>query len=211
MGSSWDWTKRHAEDTAANPEGHGDVTRSEGAGAKIEPPKLDPNAAGRLPATANAPGRKSMAMQKEARKKGGTKQLKAHSLIDKVYRWENLHRAYRRVWRTKGAHGLDRVTLRMVNPDWETHLREIQRKWMQRRYTGQPVRRVYIPKSSHPKERRPLGMPVVADRIVGQALIQVLDPIFDKQLSNRSFAYRKGRSAHDAITTIWSDIQDGYR
>jgi group II intron reverse transcriptase/maturase len=153
-----------------------------------------------------------MNMQKKAQKKGGAKpkRLKAHSLIDKVYRWENLYRAYRRVWRNKGVHGLDRVTLRMFDADWEAHLREIQRKLMQRRYTWQPVKRVYIPKSSNPKERRPLGIPVVADRIVGQALIQVLDPIFDKHLSDRSFAYRKGRKAHDAITTIWSDVQDGY-
>lgn len=136
---------------------------------------------------------------------------KAHSLIDKVYHWKNLYRAYKRVWRNKGAHGLDRVTLRMFDADWEKHLREIQRKLLERRYTWQPVRRVYIPKSSDPKQRRPLGIPVVADRIVGQALIQVIDPIFDDTLSERSFAYRKGRKAHHAIATAIRDMQAGRR
>ena len=150
-------------------------------------------------------------MHDEALNKGGATPVpKAHSLIDKVYRWENLQQAYRRVKRNKGAHGLDRVTLRMFEADRDKHLAEIQRKLMQHRYTWQPVRRVYIPKASNHKELRPIGIPVVADRIVGQALILVLDPIFDRHLSDRSFAYRKGRKAHDAITTIWSDVQDGF-
>lgn len=136
---------------------------------------------------------------------------KAHSLIDKVYRWENLYTAWRRVRRNKGAHGLDRVTIRHFEVDWETHLREIQRKLMQRRYTPKPVRRVYIPKASNPKQRRPLGIPIVADRIVGQALLQILDPLFDAQLSERSFAFRKGRKAHHAIATVIRDAKEGYR
>ena len=136
---------------------------------------------------------------------------KAHSLIDKVYRWNNLYRAWRRVRANKGAHGLDRVTIRQFEANWEVYLREIQRKLMQRRYKPQPVRRVYIPKSSNPKQLRPLGIPIVADRIVGQALIQVLDPLFDKTLSDRSYAFRKGRKAHDAIATVIRDAKDGFR
>ena len=136
---------------------------------------------------------------------------KAHSLIDKVYRWENLYTAWRRVRRNKGAHGLDRVTIRHFEADWETHLREIQRKLMQRRYKPQPVRRVYIPKTSNAKQLRPLGVPIVADRIVGQALLQIVDPLFDKYLSQRSFAFRKGRKAQDAIATVILDAKDGYR
>jgi group II intron reverse transcriptase/maturase len=128
-----------------------------------------------------------------------------------VYSWDNLQRAYRRVRANKGTHGLDRVTLRMFDADRDMHLREIQRKLMQNRYTWQPVKRVYIPKSSNPKESRPLGIPTVSDRIVGQALVQVLDPIFDVHLSDRSFAYRKGRSAHDAIATIEDDLKAGFR
>ena len=137
--------------------------------------------------------------------------LKAHSLIDKVYRWDNLVRAWRRVRANKGAHGLDRVSIRDFEADGEKHLREIQRKLMERRYEPQPVRRVYIPKASDPKQRRPLGIPVVADRIVGQALLQILDPLFDAQLSERSFGFRKGRKAHDAIATALRDGKEGFR
>jgi len=137
--------------------------------------------------------------------------LKFHSLIDKVYNWNNLVLAWRKVRANKGAHGLDRVTIRMFESDWETHLREIQRKLVQHRYEPQPVRRVYIPKASDPKKSRPLGIPVVADRVVQQALVQVLDPLFDDSMSPRSFGFRKGRSAHDAIATVIRDLQEGYR
>lgn len=137
--------------------------------------------------------------------------LKAHSLIDKVYRWDNLYRAWRRVRANKGAHGLDRVTIRMFETDCDKHLREIQRKLMEDRFTPQPVRRVYIPKASDPKQRRPLGIPVVADRIVQQAILQVVEPLFDADMSERSFGFRKGRRAHGAIATVIRDAKEGYR
>ena len=95
---------------------------------------------------------------------------KAYSLIDKVYSWNNLRTAWRRVRANKGAHGLDRVTIRDFEADWETHLNEIQRKLKQDRFEPQPVRRVYIPKPGDPSARRPLGVPVVADRVVQQAI-----------------------------------------
>ncbi len=136
---------------------------------------------------------------------------KAHSLIDKVYRWENLYTAWRRVRANKGAHGLDRVTIRHFEADWETHLREIQRQLIEKRYTPLPVRRVYIPKASDPTKRRPLGIPTVADRIVGQALLQILDPLFDSTLSERSFGFRRGRKARHAIATVIRDAREGYR
>jgi group II intron reverse transcriptase/maturase len=136
---------------------------------------------------------------------------KAHSLIDKVYLWKNLYTAWRRVRRNKGAHGLDRVTIRAFEADAETHLREIQRKLIERRYMPTPVRRVYIPKASDPKQRRPLGIPVVADRIVQQAILQVVEPLFDAEMSPRSFGFRKGRKAHDAIATVIRDAKDGFR
>jgi group II intron reverse transcriptase/maturase len=136
---------------------------------------------------------------------------KPHSLIDKVYAWDNLYRAWRRVRANKGAHGLDRVTIRQFETNWKIHLGEIQRKLKQRRYRPQPVRRTYIPKASDSKQLRPLGIPTVSDRIVGQALLQVLDPLFDKTLSNRSFAFRKGRKASDAIATAIRDAGEGFR
>jgi group II intron reverse transcriptase/maturase len=138
------------------------------------------------------------------------RKFKHHSLIDKVYNGDNLYRAWRRVRSNKGAHGLDRVTIRHFETDWETHLREIQRQLMERRFQPKPVRRVYIPKASNPAVLRPLGIPIVADRIVQQALLQVLDPLFDHEMSPRSFGFRKGRSAHGAITTAILDAKEGF-
>jgi group II intron reverse transcriptase/maturase len=137
--------------------------------------------------------------------------LKAHSLIDKVYLWENLWTAWRRVRRNKGAHGLDRVTIRAFEQDAETHLRELQRKLMEDRFVPQPVRRVYIPKASNPKQKRPLGIPVVIDRVCQQAIYQVLSPIFDPFFSDRSYGFRPGRKAHHAIATAIHDARDGFR
>ena len=128
-----------------------------------------------------------------------------------MYRWDNLVAAWKRVRANKGAHGLDRVTIRHFEADLETHLREIQRKLLERRYSPQPVRRVYIPKASDPTKRRPLGIPVVADRVVQQAIFQIVDPIFDPELSERSYGFRKGRKAHDAIATAIEDAKAGYR
>jgi RNA-directed DNA polymerase len=140
-----------------------------------------------------------------------TPRLKAHSLIDKVYDGLNIYLAWRKVRSNKGAHGLDRVTIHMFEANLQVHLREIQRKLMQQRFLPSPVRRAYIPKTSNPKEKRPLGIPIVADRVVGQALLQVLDPLFDEQLSSRSFAYRKGRNTFGAMDTLIRDAKDGFR
>ena len=138
-------------------------------------------------------------------------QRKAHSLIDKVYNGKNLWTAWRKVRANKGAHGLDRVTIRMFERNVEMHLREIQRKLMQRRFQPQPVRRVYIPKAGDKSKLRPLGIPVVADRIVQQAIVQVVEPLFDAQMSPRSFGFRKHRRAHAAIATVIQDAKEGYR
>lgn len=136
--------------------------------------------------------------------------LKAHSLIDKVYLWNNLWTAWRKVRANKGAHGLDRVTIRAFEQDVETHLRELQRKLMENRFEPHPVRRVYIPKASNPKQKRPLGIPVVIDRVCQQAIYQVLSPIFEPHFSDRSFGFRPGRRAHHAIATAIQDAKEGF-
>jgi group II intron reverse transcriptase/maturase len=137
--------------------------------------------------------------------------VKAHSLIDKVYSWDNLWTAWRRVRANKGAHGLDRVTIHAFEQDVETHLRELQRKLMEDRYEPLPVRRVYIPKASNPKQMRPLGIPTVTDRVCQQAVYQVLCPIFDPHFSARSYGFRPGRNARRAISAAMSDAEEGFR
>lgn len=155
-------------------------------------------------ATAPTPGSARRAGQKKA-------VLKHHSLIDKVYRWDNLWTAWRRVRRNKGAHGLDRVTIKTFEENVEMHLRELQRKLMQKRYRPLPVRRVYIPKVSDPTQLRPLGIPTVADRVCQQAVYQVLYPIFAAEFSARSYGFMVGRNAHQAIATLLQDGKDGHK
>ena len=159
-----------------------------------------------VPAKAETPHPGS-ARQEDQRKS----KLKHHLLIDKVYSGDNLWKAWRRVRRNKGAHGLDRVTIKTFEMNVDMHLRELQRKLMQNRYEPQPVRRVYIPKASDPTQLRPLGIPTVADRVCQQAIHQVLYPIFAAEFSARSFGYMVGRNAHQAITTLCDDWKEGYR
>src|SRR3989442_15167915 len=88
--------------------------------------------------TSTQPGRVSTEGQSKPARK-------AHSLIDKVYLWKNLYTAWRRVRANKGAHGLDRVTIRHFEADWETHLREIHRHLQENRFTPLPPPTVHIP------------------------------------------------------------------
>lgn len=136
---------------------------------------------------------------------------KHHSLIDKVYMWENLWKAWRKVRRNKGAHGLDRVTIKAFEQDAEMHLRTLQRQLMQDRYVPIAARRVYIPKTSDPAQLRPLGIPTVTDRVCQQAVLQVLSPKIDPDFSPRSLGFRANRRAHDAIAILLQDAKEGYR
>ena len=136
---------------------------------------------------------------------------KAHSLIDKVFAFNNLYAAWGRVRRNRGAAGVDRVTVEIFERDLEHHLSTIQRQLREQRYRPSPARRTYIPKAGQPGTLRPLGIPTVKDRIVQQAILQVVEPLFDSTLSPRCFGYRKGRNAHDALTTLMHDVRDGYR
>jgi group II intron reverse transcriptase/maturase len=138
-----------------------------------------------------------------------TTERKAHSLIDKIYNWNNLWTAWRKVRANKGAPGVDRVTIQDFESQVELHLRELQRKLMQDRYAPKAVRRTYIPKASDPTKLRPLGIPSIMDRICQQAIVQVLAPVFDRDFSDRSYAYRHGRSAKQAMATLIEDIQAG--
>lgn len=136
---------------------------------------------------------------------------KVHSLIDKVYDYKNLYWAWRRVRRNQGTFGLDKMSVHMFEANEGVHLLELQRQLKERRYKPLPVRRVYIPKTSDPSKQRPLGIPSVRDRIVQQAIVQLVDPIFDPEMSDRSYGFRKGRSQRGAIATTIRDAKEGYR
>ena len=131
-------------------------------------------------------------------------------LLQAVLARDNLARAWKRVESNKGAPGIDGVTVQ----DWPAHARAhwpAQREQIKAgRYRPQPVRRVEIPKPDG-SGMRLLGIPTVTDRVVQQAIAQVLTPIFDPTFSESSFGIRPGRNAHQAIRQVQAYVKDGWR
>jgi RNA-directed DNA polymerase len=130
--------------------------------------------------------------------------------MEEVVRRENVVAAYKRVVRNGGALGVDGVTV----DDFKAYCRErwarVREELLSGEYRPQPVRRVEIPKPGG-KGRRVLGIPTVLDRMIQQALLQVLQPIFDPTFSEESYGFRPGRSAHQAVSRAREYIAAGHR
>jgi len=135
---------------------------------------------------------------------------KAPGLMEGVVRRANLLAAYRRVVRNGGAPGVDGMTVEELMPHCREHWARIREQLLNGTYRPQPVRRVEIPKPDG-KGTRPLGIPTVLDRLIQQALLQVLQPIFDPTFSEGSYGFRPGRSAHGAVARAREHIVSGHR
>lgn len=122
---------------------------------------------------------------------------KWYSLIDKVYRLDNLRAAYRQVRSNKGAPGIDRVSVFDFSENLEENILKIHQELKTGVYKPSPVLRVMIPKPDG--SERPLGIPTVRDRVVQQALLNVLQPIFEPGFHPSSYGYRPKRSCHKAV------------
>lgn len=129
------------------------------------------------------------------------------TLWEQLFSRENLARALRRVEQNAGAAGIDGMTTRELRPWLHEHWPEIRRQLDAGTYRPQPVRRVEIPKPSG--GTRLLGVPTALDRLIQQALLQVLTPVFDPHFSESSFGFRPGRSAHQAVERARQSIADG--
>lgn len=131
------------------------------------------------------------------------------NLLEKILHRDNMNKAYKKVKSNKGAGGVDGMNV----DELLTYLRENQMQLIQQikdgKYHPNPVRRVEIPKEEKGKVRE-LGIPTVVDRVIQQAIAQVLSPIFEEQFSDNSFGFRPKRSAHDALKRIQEYINDGY-
>ena len=129
-------------------------------------------------------------------------------LMEEVLRKENLMRAYKRVKSNKGAAGVDGMTVDELMPYCQTHWDEIKEQLQNGTYKPQPVKRVEIPKPDGGK--RMLGIPTVIDRLIQQAILQVLTPIYDPTFSDNSYGFRPGRSTHGAILKAREYVDEGY-
>jgi len=138
----------------------------------------------------------------------GQKQ-KVHSLVDKVYSRKNLTLAWERVRANQGAGGTDGVTIGEFEADLDANLERLHRELRETTYRPQAVRRLEIPKRGAPGKTRPLGIPSVYDRVCQQALVNRLEPIFEKVFDPSSFGYRKGRKTADALAKIWREVEAG--
>ena len=129
-------------------------------------------------------------------------------LIDKVLSKDNLNQAYLQVARNKGASGVDKMTCDEALGYLKVHGNELRNQILSRGYQPLPVRRVEIPKPNG--GIRKLGVPTVVDRIIQQALVQQLTPIFEPAFSEHSYGFRPNRSCHDAINRCLVLLNEGY-
>jgi RNA-directed DNA polymerase len=131
----------------------------------------------------------------------GIKGGKWFSLIDKVWRMENLQSATEQVLRNKGGAGVDGQTCEQYRKKAPERLVRLQEQIKTGSYTPPPVKRVWIPKLGS-KELRPLGIPTVEDRVVQTAVRNVIEPIFENIFAEHSYGFRPGRGAKDALRRV---------
>ena len=129
-------------------------------------------------------------------------------LLEEILTKENLNMAYKRVYANKGASGVDGVTVEQLKAHLAENKATLLESIRTRKYKPQPVRRVEIPKDNG--KTRPLGIPTVVDRVIQQARVQVLSPIYELQFSDSSYGYRVGRNSEMAVTRSLELINDGY-
>lgn len=130
-------------------------------------------------------------------------------LLEQALTRENLLAAWRRVKANKGSAGVDGLSIADTIEHLKTHWPQIRAELLTGRYRPQPVRRVQLPKPDG--GTRELGIPTVTDRLIQQALLQVLQPRIDPTFSDHSYGFRPGRRAHAAVLQGQRYVQDGYR
>ena len=129
-------------------------------------------------------------------------------LIEEILSDANLNLAIERVKRNKGACGIDKMPITLVETYFRENLTEIRTKILEKQYRPQPVRRVYIPKSNG--KLRPLGIPTVVDRVIQQSIAQKLTPIYENIFSDYSYGFRPGRDCHTAMNKVLEYLNEGY-
>lgn len=129
-------------------------------------------------------------------------------VIDWILLEDNLCQAVETVKRNKGAFGIDQMPVEALESYFIENGHVIKEQIRHRKYQPQPVRRVYIPKTNG--KQRPLGIPTVVDRVIQQAIAQVLSRGYDRHFSEFSYGFRSHRSAHQATEQVLAYLNDGY-
>jgi RNA-directed DNA polymerase len=137
----------------------------------------------------------------------GDERLGTCDLMEKACERQNLLAALKRVRQNAGSPGIDGMTVEELPAHLLVHWRRLREDLLAGRYQPQPVKRVAIPKRGGGE--RELGIPTVLDRFIQQALLQVLQPLFDPTFSDASYGFRPGRRAHDAVLRAQAYMQEG--
>lgn len=130
-------------------------------------------------------------------------------LFDKVFSERNLWAAFQQVARNDGAAGVDHVTTSEFERQLPDSIWELSDLIKSGRFTPQAIRRVHIPKPGT-RETRPLGIPTVRDRVVQAAIVNVIEPIFERDFAEQSYGFRPGRGCKDALRRVDQLLQQGY-
>lgn len=135
--------------------------------------------------------------------------LQADELLERILHRDNLNEAYKRVKSNKGAGGIDGMSVDELLPYLRENKAQLLKRIREGKYKPNPVRRVEIPKEEPGKVRK-LGIPTVVDRVIQQAIAQMLTPIYEAQFSDYSYGFRPKRKAHDALKQCQQNVNDGY-
>ncbi len=130
------------------------------------------------------------------------------SLIDKVYKRENLYAAAYKVIANKGGAGIDHTSVQAFEANLEEEINKLFNSLREEGYKPSPIKRVLIDKAGS-TEKRPLGIPTVRDRVVQTALRNVIEPIFEEGFSEQSFGFRPERSCRDALREVDRELKSG--
>lgn len=131
------------------------------------------------------------------------------SLIDKVYRPATLRRAWDRVRANRGSGGVDGRSIRAFEACAERELERLHGELRDGTYSPQPVKRVWIDKPGS-REKRPLGIPTVRDRVAQAAVRLVIEPVFEREFVDSSYGFRPGRGCKDALRRVATLLAQGY-
>lgn len=137
----------------------------------------------------------------------GVKGGKWHSLIDKVWGEKPLEAAWKQVERRKGGGGVDGMSLKMFRSRADKRLRRLSEQLREKSYEPRAVKRVWIPKGGG--KLRPLGVPVIIDRVVQTSLLNAIEPIFERKFAECSYGFRPGRGCKDALRKVAEGLQRG--